>query len=259
VVIRLATTLLCIGALLYAAACAALYLFQRAFIYFPQTAAVNTPLTRVDTGPDDLNVMASVHAPPGPGHDALVYFGGNGEDVTQSLQPLAEAFPEHAIYLLHYRGYGASGGRPSEAAIQRDALALFDSAQQHHGKVVVIGRSLGTGVAIRLASQRPVARLVLVTPYDSLQELAVRQFPYFPVRWLLTDKFESWRYVAKVQAPTLLIAAEHDEVIPRASTELLFSRFKQGVASLHVLPRVSHNSISEHPLYLPLLSARPGA
>ena len=121
----------------------------------------------------------------------------------------------------------------------------------------MIGRSLGSGVATRLASQRPAARLVLVTPYDSLQELAAAQFAAFPVRWLLQDKFESGRHVAQVRAPTLLIAAEHDEVIPRASTEQLFARFAKGQAALHVLPRTSHNTISGHPLYWQLLSGSP--
>jgi pimeloyl-ACP methyl ester carboxylesterase len=244
---RLVTLIISLVVLIYAAACGALYLFQRSLIYFPQPHAVNTPVMQVRPG-----VVASVREHTGA--DAVVYFGGNGEDVSQSLQPLTQAFPQHALYLLHYRGYGSSSGKPTEAAITEDALALFDSVRPKHTNVVVIGRSLGTGVAVRLASQRPVVRLVLVTPYDSLQELAVQQFRYFPVRWLLTDKFESWRYVADVKAPTLLIAAENDEVIPRASTEQLFSRFGPGGATLRVLPGVSHNTVSMHPLYLPLLS-----
>jgi uncharacterized protein len=249
--IRMTTVLVCIAVLAYAAACAVLYVLQRSFIYFPQPRAVATAVTRVHPGADGLNVLAAVRGHSGP--QAVVYFGGNGEDVSQSLQPLAEAFPGHALYLLHYRGYGGSSGKPTEEAIAQDALALFDQVHAEHPNVVVIGRSLGSGVAVHLASQRPVSRLVLVTPYDSLQELAVAQFPYFPVRWLLHDKFESGKYVAQVRAPALLIAAEHDEVIPRASTERLFARFKHGTAELHVIPRVSHNTISEHPLYLQLL------
>ena len=121
-----------------------------------------------------------------------------------------------------------SAGTPSEAAIVADALALFDEARREHRDVVVVGRSLGSGVAVRVASLRPVARVVLVTPYDSIQEIAAARFAFFPVRWLLRDKFESWKYAPAVTAPTLLIAAEHDEVIPRASTELLLTRFKTG-------------------------------
>jgi pimeloyl-ACP methyl ester carboxylesterase len=91
---------------------------------------------------------------------------------------------------------------------------------------------------------------VLVTPYDSLQDIAAAQFPIFPVRWLLADKYESGRYAPLVTAPTTLIAAEHDEVIPRWSTDSLHARFAQGVARFVVLPGTGHNTISMNPLYL---------
>ena len=128
------------------------------------------------------------------------------------------------------------------------------SVRCQHANVVVMGRSLGSGVAIRLASQRPAARLVLITPYSSIAELGARQFPFFPVKWLLRDKFESWRYAPQIRVPTLLVAAEHDQIIPRTSTEDLYTRFAQGVASLQVIPGVGHNTISQHPLYLQALS-----
>jgi len=119
-----------------------------------------------------------------------------------------------------------------------------------------VGRSLGTGVAVRLAAQRPVARLVLVTPYDSLQDLAAAQFPFFPVRWLLEDKYESGRYAPLVTAPTTIVAAERDEIIPRASTDQLHARFPSGVARFIVLPGTGHNTISNNPLYLEILRGK---
>ena len=94
--------------------------------------------------------------------------------------------PITPLYLLHYRGYGGSSGSPSEEMISRDAMTLFDQVYATHPHITVVGRSLGSGVAVRLASQRPAARLVLITPYNSLEELAARQFPIFPVKWLLT-------------------------------------------------------------------------
>ncbi|MCY1289951.1 hypothetical protein D9M68_544440 [compost metagenome] len=237
-------------AALYLGACVALYVFQRALIYYPQARSVDAPVL-LRLAVDDAQVLVSVRPRPGP--KALIYFGGNAEDVSLNLPSFAQAFPEHALYLLHYRGYGGSSGAPSEAAIQRDALALFDRVRASHSQVVVVGRSLGSGVAVRLASQRPAAGLVLITPYDSLQELAAGQFPYFPVRWLLRDRFASWQYAARIGVPTLLLAAEHDEVIPRASTERLYSHFPAGVATLQVIPGTGHNSISSSPRYLELL------
>ena len=242
---------LALAALVYLALCAALFFFQRSLLYFPQPSSLGERDTTIALPVADARVVASVR--PSAGADAVVYFGGNGEDVTRSVADLMAAFPRHALYLLHYRGYGGSAGAPSEAAIVADALALFDRAHDEHRNVVVVGRSLGSGVAVRVASLRPAARLLLVTPYDSIQEIAAARFGLFPVRWLLRDKFESWKYAPAVTAPTLLLVAEHDEVIPRASSELLLSRFKPGVAAMRVVASADHNSISEHADYAALL------
>ena len=254
---RTMITSVAIAALLYIGLCAALFFYQRNLIYFPQPRAAGAASNLLTLRADGAEVLVTTRHQNGP--NALLYFGGNAEDAAYQLPELSAAFPDHAIYLMHYRGYGGSSGSPSESALFADALALFDHARSAHQNIVVVGRSLGSGVAVHLASARPVARLVLVTPYDSLQDLAVRQFPFFPVRWMLRDKFESWKYAEQVSAPTLLIAAEHDEIIPRASTDALFKRFRAGVASYQVVPSTGHNTIGESPNYLPLLKgeARP--
>ncbi|MDM8350508.1 alpha/beta hydrolase, partial [Pseudomonas sp. sp1636] len=241
---------LAVLAALYLAICVALFVAQRSLIYFPQPLAISHPGTLLRLPADEGEVLVSIRPRAGP--NALIYFGGNAEDVSLNLADFARAFPEHALYLLHYRGYGGSSGSPSEEAIQRDALALFDRVHGAHPRTVVVGRSLGSGVAVRLASQRPAARLVLITPFDSLQAFAARQFPYLPIKWLLKDKFESSTYAAQIRVPTLLIVAEHDEVIPRASSETLYRHFAPGVATLKVIPDKGHNSISESPEYLEL-------
>ncbi|MBV6824605.1 alpha/beta hydrolase [Pseudomonas sp. PD9R] len=243
--------LVVILAALYLMLCVALFVFQRALIYYPQPRAVGTAASLLTLAVDDAQVQVCVRPHDGP--NALIYFGGNAEDVSRNLPEFAQAFPDYALYLLHYRGYGGSSGSPSEEAIAHDALALFDKVYATHPHVAVVGRSLGSGVAIRLASQRPAARLVLITPYNSLEGLAARQFRWFPVKWLLKDKFESWRYAAHISVPTRLIAAEHDEVIPRSSTQLLFSHFAKGVATLQVIAGTGHNSISDSPDYLKAL------
>jgi len=246
-------SLLAILAAFYVAICVAVWVFQRSLIYFPQPLAISHPSTLLRLVVDDGEVLVSVRPHAGP--NALIYFGGNAEDVSLNLPEFAEAFPEHALYLMHYRGYGGSSGSPSEEAIQRDALALFDRVHAMHPRTVVMGRSLGAAVAIRLASQRPASRLVMITPFDSLLAFAARQFPYLPIKWLLKDKFESSTYAARIQVPTLLVVAEQDEIIPRASSEALYRHFAPGVAALKVIPGKGHNSISESPVYLELLRA----
>jgi pimeloyl-ACP methyl ester carboxylesterase len=244
--LRLALRLLLIALLVYGAACVVLYAFQRSLLYFPQPGASGGTGTFVmAAGGADLRVAYRPHAGP----KALLYFGGNAEDVSASLPLLASALPDYAIYALHYRGYGGSSGKPSEAMLHADALALFDRVRTGHPEVALMGRSLGSGVAVRLASRRPASRVVLVTPYDSILEIATRQLPYFPVRWLLTDKFESWRDAPAIRVPTLLLRAEFDEVIPSASTERLNAAFAPGVASLITIHGASHNTIANSTRY----------
>ncbi|NHZ94985.1 alpha/beta hydrolase [Massilia sp. CCM 8734] len=237
---------------LYVVACVGLFLAQRSLIYFPQPRRFGTPDSLIKLPVDGAVLDVSVRPESGP--RALIYLGGNAEDVSASLPFLGQTFPGQAVYLLHYRGYGGSTGKPTEAALFADALALFDMVRARHRQVTVIGRSLGSGVAVHLASMRPVDRLVLVTPYDSIVGIAELQFPWFPVTLLLRDKFESGVYATRVNAPTTLIVAGNDEMIPRASSELLMTRFKPGVARYINVPETGHNSISDSPLYGPGLA-----
>ena len=235
----------------YASACLCLYLFQRSLLYFPQPRSVGSPAQtfHLPVSGAQLIVSTKAHA----GRKALVYFGGNAEDVSASLASFSEAFPDYAIYLMHYRGYGGSSGAPSEAALNADALALFDRIQSEHAEIAAIGRSLGSGIALRLASQRPVKHLVLITPYDSILAIAEQQFPYFPVHWLLRDRYESWRYASRISVPTLVLQAAHDEVIPARNTDRLVKAFHDKVVRRIVLPHVGHNDIARSPDYLALI------
>jgi uncharacterized protein len=239
------------AAAIYVVCCAALFAMQRSLIYFPQRSFPVRDDTTLELRTDGARVLVSTRANSGP--NAVIYFGGNAEDVSQSVPALQRAFPDSALFALHYRGYNGSTGAPSEPALIADALVLFDRVHAAHPRIVMIGRSLGSGVAIHVASIRQVERLVLVTPFDSLQEIAAQRLPYFPVRWLLLDKFESWRYAPRVTAPTLLIAAEYDEVIPRASTELLYKHLPTHLATLIIIPDAAHNTISDTTEYIPLL------
>ena len=243
---------LTVVALLYLTVCAALFIFQRSLMYFPRPNASEAGITPMplETPAGAMTVLTR----PCPGPDAVLYFGGNAEDVSLDMPDLAGTFAVHSIYLLNYPGYGSSAGNPSERAIMDAAFALFDRVHAMHSNVVVIGRSLGSGVAVQLAAARPVSRLVLVTPFDSFADPAAAAYPYFPVRLLLRDKFDSHRYAPQVTAPTHIIAAADDEIVPRASTERLRTRFKPGIATYTVVPNAGHNSISENPDYWRLIA-----
>ena len=183
-----------VAALAYLALCGLLALFQRSFIYFPQPRT-NRDHPTLTLAVPDARIEVTTRQSQQPG--ALLYFGGNAEDVSWSAGELEAAFPDRDLYLMHYRGYGGSSGRPTEAALFADAVALFDLVRANHNHIVVVGRSLGGGVAVYLASKRPVSRLVLVTPFDSVLALAARSFWFVPLRWLLRDKFESVKVRAR--------------------------------------------------------------
>ncbi len=191
---------------------------------------------------EGADLMVTVHRQAGP--QAIVYLGGNAEDVSLNLPLFRQIYPDTSLYLLHYRGYGGSTGRPSQHLIQQDALALFDYVQAMHDDVAIMGRSLGTAVAIHVSGHRPVSQLLLITPFDSLQDIAAKQFPLVPVRWLLRERYDAGLVAGRITAPTQILVAERDELIPRTSTERLYTRFAPGIATLMVIPDADHNSIA---------------
>lgn len=242
---RLAAIAAALAGAVYLAVGALLYLSQDSFIYYPTGRAIDAPLATLRRG--DAEVLVSTRA--ATGEHAVLYFGGNAEDVSRAVAPLADAFPGAAIHAVHYRGYGGSGGRPSEQALVADGVALLRQVRQAHPRVTVVGRSLGSGVAVQVAASGPVERLVLVTPFNSIAELAADQFPLFPTRLLLRDRYESWRYARRLRVPTTIIVAADDRVIPTWSSLKLAEAFPPGVAEVVMVPDAGHNDVSTAPGY----------
>lgn len=237
----------------YIAFCLLLFIFQRSLLYSPQPCALASSETTIQLKATDATLLVSVAIRNTP--KALLYFGGKAEDVSLTLPSFAQAFPDYAIFMLHYRGYGGSGGRPSEAAIHRDAALLLHDVSSSFSEISVLGRSLGSGVALKLAAQAPLQRVVLITPYDSISNVAAAAYPLVPVRLLLIDRYESVRHAPAIRVPTTLVLAEHDDVIPRQHAENLAKHFAPGLARVVVLPGTDHNSIQLSPDYLAVLSA----
>jgi len=232
----------------YGVLCAWVFVTQRGQIYFP-TPVSEAPGART-LWVESQGERIKVWTVPRRGERALLYFGGNAEDVASDVGEFARAFPDRSLYLVNYRGYGGSSGLPSEAGLVADALAVFDHVQAQHSSVAVVGRSLGSGVAVQLAAARPVERLVLVTPYDSLVNVARGYFRWLPVGLLMRDRYESARRASKVSVPVLLVIAGEDEIIPRARSEALAAAFGTGRARVVVAPGVGHNTLDLSPQYL---------
>lgn len=225
---------------IYVLLCGVLFFVQRSLLFHPVPAGGGGAVTALDVAGVELRIATQPHDGP----KALLYFGGNAEDVSRTVPGLAAAFPDRAIYAVHYRGYGGSAGRPSETALHADAAAVFDVVAQKHAEIDVVGRSLGSALATRLAATKPVRRLVLVTPFDSILAIAGRLFPYLPVRLLLADRFESVRDAPRVTVPTLVIAAGRDEVVPAAHTRRLVAAFAPGIVTERGFPNAGHNDVS---------------
>lgn len=147
--------------------------------------------------------------------NALIYFGGKGELIETRLKQLKKWFPSHAVYLIPYRGYGPNHHMiPSEAVLKSDAVALYDAIVKQHACIDVIGRSMGTGIALFLAACRPIRKLSLITPYYSISQLAQQRYPWIPVRFLLKDKFDARKHAPLLTVPTLAVISLTDHIIP---------------------------------------------
>jgi hypothetical protein len=237
--------------LLYTAAFSLLYIEQRQLLYFPAATRVAVGDTHFALRNEGVVLRGWIE---NPGQQrALLYFGGNGESLGSERAEFAAMFPHRTVYLLAYRGYGASDGEPAEQSLFSDALTLFDRVRARHVAVAVVGRSLGSGVASYLASKRPVERLALVTPFDSIVNVAYAHYPYFPVPWLLKDRYESTRYIPRYHGPILVLCAGRDDVVPPADTDRLLAEISASHAVL-AFPSAGHNSISDDPGYAPTLS-----
>jgi fermentation-respiration switch protein FrsA (DUF1100 family) len=179
---------------------------------------------------------------------ALIYFGGRSEEVSWISKELAAISGVHSVF-LNYRGYGGSQGCPSEQALLSDALMLYDwvssqAAVDPH-RVGLIGRSLGSGIAAYVASERPAAGVILITPYDSVVEIARRRFPYCATQLLLKHRFDALRYARQARAPALVLLAESDTVIPREHALLLIQAWA-GEKRVFIIPATNHSDIQEH-------------
>ncbi len=244
---RITVVILVVVALIYLAACVLLYFYQRSLLYFPTTESrlSDAPSMTVESGGESLRVLTRQNDGP----DAIIYFGGNAEDVSTSLFRFSTVLPNQSLYFVNYRGYSGSTGTPSEEALFSDALAVYDLIRDKHQNISVIGRSLGSGVAVYLAANRKVDKLVLVTPYDSIENVAKKNFPIFPVSLILKDRFDSALRIPNVEARSIVILADNDEVIPRANSDVLIARFPSDQVTVKVIDGTNHNSIGTSQTY----------
>ena len=158
---------------------------------------------------------------------AILYFNGRQENPSTLFGILAEV-PEHAVMVFHRRGLGPSGGYPSEQAHVRDGVRALDWLCEYlaisAGAVTIVGRSLGSGVAVRVSGARDVCSLVLLSAFDRLAHIVKHHYPWMP-EFALRDKFDSIDHMAAVRCPCLSIVGDQDRVIPQAFSRALFDNW----------------------------------
>jgi hypothetical protein len=242
------------AAAIYLGFVALLYALQRGLMYFPERlrtppAAAGFPLATEETlttrGGEKLIVW---HVPPKDGGPIVLYFHGNGASLRFRVTRFQELVADSTgLLALSYRGYGGSTGSPSETGLIEDARTLYEFAVARYApeRLVLWGESLGAAVAIVLAAERPVGKLVLEAPFISAVDLAASIYPFVPVRWLMKDQFRSDQRISAVNVPVLVMHGELDRVVPIRFGRQLFELIPGPKEFVH-LPRAGHEGLDEH-------------
>ena len=236
----------------------AIYFLQDRLLFYPQPlseaerSAIRQqfPQVREVFLGSENHKLHAWHVPAAPGRPLILYFGGNAENVAWMIPEALARTPGIGWLLVDYRGYGGSEGAPSASTIGADALLWHDHALKEFkpSQVFAFGRSLGTGAAVRLASERPLAGVVLVTPFDKLSAVAKRHYPFLPVELMLRHRFDSVDLAPKIVTPLLTLAAERDQVIPPEHARRLHEAWA-GPKDWVELAGAGHNDTDVNPAF----------
>ena len=210
---------------IYLAIAIAMFLGQRAFMYFPDAGGRIEPASVGLTGVEELtietgdgNTVVAWYGTAQPRQPTLLYFHGNAGSLASRADRIAKYMAAgRGIFMMSYRSYSGSTGKPSEAANVADGMRAYEALRAQGvaaTSIVIYGESIGSGVAVQVAAEKEAAGLILDAPYTSVVDLAAAQYPWLPVRPMLRDRYESVHHIAAVHMPLLVIHGENDRVIP---------------------------------------------
>lgn len=203
------------------------YLFQRSLIYLPSQDVPHAPegVEEVTYETEDGLTLSAWFVRSTDNRGSVIVFNGNAGNRANRL-PLGQALADagYSVLLTDYRGYGGNRGTPSEGTLALDAQAAFDYMADRVGtdRLVYYGESLGAGVAIGLATERPPAALILRSPFTSLPDVASVHYPFLPTSLLLVDRYQNSERIGDVHAPTLFVAGTDDTIVPAGQTRELY-------------------------------------
>ena len=233
-----------------------LYIFQPGFVYYPLAGLAATPgqagLAYEDvilTGAGGVSLHGWLKRPDdwraGDRYPLVVVYGGVRREISEFVARSGAA-GKWGWLMVNYRGFGLSQGEPSERAVLDDARHIYDWAAARPdvdaGSIVVLGRSLGSYVAVAVAAQRPARAVILATPFDSFVALGEKHFPQLPLSWIFGGRFDPSALAPAIEAPALFLLAENDEVTPADNGRALARRWG-GWTQTVLLPGASHYRI----------------
>jgi fermentation-respiration switch protein FrsA (DUF1100 family) len=180
----------------------------------------------------------------GGGQTALLYFHGNAGNISDRLERVRLLVDELGldVFLVDYRGYGQSGGSPSEEGLYADGVAIYEAAVSRGfpaKRIVLFGESLGCAVALETALRKACAGVILEAPFLSVPAMARQYYPWIPA-FLVRLRFDNGSKIARLIVPKLIAQAERDEIVPPRQTQQLFE-LAPAPKSYFVIPRATHN------------------
>jgi fermentation-respiration switch protein FrsA (DUF1100 family) len=242
-------------AAVYLAICAAAYLGNRTFMYFPDPARVPPAeaglagVREIEFQAADGTKLIAWHAPAKDGRPTILYFHGNAANAANRAPKIAMMLADgFGVFYLNNRGYGGSGGSPTEVRNVADAIAAYDEVAGRGvpaKSIVAYGESLGSDQAVRLAAERPVAAVVLEAPLTSTVDVARPAYFWLPLGLLIADKYNVERHVGAVKAPLLILHGEQDEVIPVEMGRRIY-RAANDPKRIETFPEGRHNDLFDH-------------
>jgi len=207
-----------------------MYFFQRNFLYFPFGKILIVPedFQEVNLKTADGTNIYGWFSPAQKGQKTILYFHGNAGNLSGRSDRFEKFATQYGVMAISYRGYAKSGGEPTQEGFFQDADSAFEFLKSKNissKDIILFGESIGSAVAVNLASKHDFGALVLEAPFTSILSIAQKTYWFLPVSLILKDRFESDKIASKVSAPVLIFHADKDYLVPFAEGKKLYELF----------------------------------
>jgi fermentation-respiration switch protein FrsA (DUF1100 family) len=211
------------------------YVRQDAMLYYPSREITNTPrdigldFEEVTLRTEDGAALSAWYIPARDGRGVVLFCHGNAGNISHRLDSIRIFHDLNlGVLIFDYRGYGRSGGSPTEQGTYHDAESAWEYlVRQRHtqpGKIILFGRSLGSAVAAEIALRRTAGALIIESGFTSVADLGRKYFPYLPVKLIARYRYATIDKVGRIKIPKLFVHSPHDEIVPFGHGEALFER-----------------------------------